>query len=307
MAIPDYQTLMRPFLELIKDGEDHSMKYAVDQLARQFMLSEEEISELLPSGQQTILKNRVSWARTYLKYAGLVDSAGRGFVRITPAGLKLLKTHRGPIQSKDLEQFPSFLEFKNKSVPVAGEEVGLEQKMEPLSAGLTPQEQMEAAFEQSRQSTRLDLLQRLKSCSPGYFERVVVELLMKMGYGGIAGKGEVTRFSSDGGIDGIINQDKLGLDVVSIQAKRWESTVGRPIVQGFVGSMDYIRARKGVIITTSKFSREAEDYVERIEGKKVVLIDGDELSELMIDHNLGVTIRKTYELKEVSNDFFDED
>lgn len=130
---------------------------------------------------------------------------------------------------------------------------------------------------------------------------------MKMGYGGIAGKGEVTRYSSDGGIDGVINQDKLGLDVVSIQAKRWDQTVGRPTVQGFVGSMDYIRAKKGVIITTSKFSREAEDYVDRIEGKKVVLIDGDELAELMIDHNLGVTTRKTYELKEVSNDFFEED
>lgn len=307
MAIPDYQTLMRPFLEMIKDGQDHLMKSAVEKLAKEFRLSNDELAEVLPSGQQTIFKNRVSWARTYLKYAGLVDSVGRGIVRITPNGLTFLKRHKGPVQSKDLEQFPAFLEFKNKSVSTLKVEDPADQVIEPELSCLTPLEQMESAFEQSRQSTRVDLLQRLKSCSPGYFERIVVELLMKMGYGGIAGKGEVTRFSSDGGIDGIINQDKLGLDVVSIQAKRWESTVGRPTVQGFVGSMDYIRARKGVIITTSKFSREAEDYVERIEGKKVVLIDGDELAELMIDHNLGVTVKKRYELKEVSNDFFDED
>ncbi len=279
------------------------MKSILHGLADQFQLSNDEREQLLPSGQQAIFFNRVGWARTYLKYAGLLESVGRGVVRISPSGVKLLKSHRGPICSKDLEKYNSFLEFKNKAIKTVETVSNLSEVMTIL----TPQEQIEFAYEQSRQSTKIELLSCLKSCTPGYFERIVVDLLIRMGYGGIAGKGEVTQLSNDGGIDGIINQDKLGLDVVSIQAKRWDTTVGRPIVQGFVGSMDYIRAKKGVILTTSKFSREAEDFVEKIEGKKVVLIDGDELTELMIDHNLGVSVKKTYELKEVSNDFFEED
>ena len=294
---------MRPFLDFIKDGQQHLMKSIVQGLADQFQLSNDEREQLLPSGQQAIFFNRVGWARTYLKYAGLLESVGSGVVRISPSGVKLLKSHRGPICSKDLEKYNSFLEFKNKAIKTVETVSNLSEVMTVL----TPQEQIEFAYEQSRQSTKIELLSRLKICTPGYFERIVVDLLIRMGYGGIAGKGEVTQLSNDGGIDGIINQDKLGLDVVSIQAKRWDTTVGRPIVQGFVGSMDYIRAKKGVILTTSKFSREAEDFVEKIEGKKVVLIDGDELTELMIDHNLGVSVKKTYELKEVSNDFFEED
>src|SRR5262249_3532782 len=148
---------------------------------------------------------------------------------------------------------------------------------------------------------------KLKACSPGFFEQVVVRLLHAMGYGSVTGDASVTGKPGDGGIDGIIKEDKLGLDVVCIQAKRWEGSVGRPIIQGFVGSMDYLRAKKGVILTTSQFTRDALDYVERIEGKKVVLIDGPTLTDLMIQHNVGVKPTKQYELKEVSNDFFDED
>jgi restriction system protein len=170
----------------------------------------------------------------------------------------------------------------------------------------TPLELIDASYKSLRQATTVEMLSRLKSCSPSFFESVVVRLLMAMGYGGVAGHGTVTGKSGDGGIDGVIKQDKLGLDVVCIQAKRWDGAVGRPVVQGFVGSMDYIRARKGVIMTTSTFTKEAVDFVDRIEGKKVVLIDGDQLAGLMIEHGLGVVTTKTYELKEVSNDFFDE-
>ena len=166
---------------------------------------------------------------------------------------------------------------------------------------------MEASFSTLRKATAEELLARLQSCSPAFFERVVVRLRRAMGYGGVTGDASVTGKSGDGGIDGIIKEDKLGLDVVCIQAKRWDGSVGRPIIQGFVGSMDYIRAKKGVILTTSQFTKDALDYVERIEGKKVVLIDGQQLANLMIEHNVGVNPTKLYELKEVSNDFFDED
>jgi restriction system protein len=162
------------------------------------------------------------------------------------------------------------------------------------------------AYKSLRQATAEDLLSKLKSCSSSFFESVVVRLLMAMGYGGVAGHGTVIGKSGDGGIDGVIRQDKLGLDVGCIQAKRWDNPVGRPIIQGFVGSMDYIRAKKGVILSTSSFTKDAVDFVERIEGKKVVLINGDQLAEFMIDHGLGVTTTKVYEIRELSNDFFDE-
>jgi restriction system protein len=176
----------------------------------------------------------------------------------------------------------------------------------PIEEQRTPLELIDAAYRSLRQETTEELLSRLRACSPAFFESVVVRLLMAMGYGGVAGHGTVTGRSGDGGIDGVIRQDKLELDVVCIQAKRWEGPVGRPVIQGFVGSMDYIQAKKGVIMTTSNFTRDAVDYVDRIEGKKVVLIGGDQLAELMIEHGLGVVTTKTYELKEVSNDFFDE-
>jgi restriction system protein len=304
MAIPDYQTLMRPLLDILVNQDSCNMAELTTLLAKQFNLSDRELNERLPSGQQYVFRSRVGWAKTYLKAAELVANETRGVVKITNQGRKFVQTHTGPISWRDLEAFDSFCEFKNKSANKT------KKKPDPIideESERTPQERIESAFDEQKNSTTNELLDRLKTCSPSFFERVVVELLLKMGYGGIAGRGEVTRFHNDGGIDGIINQDKLGLDMVSIQAKRWEGTVGRPIVQGFVGSMDYIRARKGVIITTSKFTKDAEDYVDRIEGKKVVLIDGKELADLMIDHNLGVVVKKTYELKEVSNDFFEED
>ena len=166
---------------------------------------------------------------------------------------------------------------------------------------------MDASFDTLRKATAEELLSRLQSCSPSFFEQVVVRLLRAMGYGGVTGDASVTGKSGDGGIDGIIKEDKLGLDVVCIQAKRWDGSVGRPVIQGFVGSMDYIRAKKGVILSTSQFTKDALDYVDRIEGKKVVLINGPQLANLMIEHNVGVNPTKVYELKEVSNDFFDED
>ena len=281
------------------------MRELTDLLADRFELTEQERQEVLPSGQQSIFSNRVAWAKSHLKYAGLLENPTRGRVRISDLGRKVLAERPQAINVKFLKRFPSYCEFIGKSEPkeepeaTSGTTTVIEEQRTPL-------ELIDASYKSLRQATTEELLSRLRACSPAFFESVVVRLLMAMGYGGVAGHGTVTGRSGDGGIDGVIKQDKLGLDVVCIQAKRWDGAVGRPVVQGFVGSMDYIRARKGVIMTTSSFTKDALDFVDRIEGKKVVLIDGDRLAELMIEHGLGVVTTKTYELKEVSNDFFDE-
>jgi len=305
MPIPDFQTIMLPLLECLSDRKERSMREVTEQLAQHYGLTEEERAELLPSGQQSIFSNRVAWSKSHLKGAGLLENPSRGLVRISDLGLKVLAQKPAVINVKFLKQFPSYLAFIGKSpsgdAPEAVDITTTEEEHR------TPLELIDSAFLTLKQATADDLLTKLKACSPTFFESVVVKLLMAMGYGGIAGEGTVTGRSGDGGIDGVIKQDKLGLDIVCIQAKRWEASVGRPVIQSFVGSMDLDRAKKGVILTTSTFTRDAQDFVNRIEGKKVVLIGGERLAELMIEHNLGVTRTKTYELKEVSNDFFDED
>ena len=305
MAIPDFQSVMLPLVKALGDGQERTMREVTDLLAESFHLTDQEREELLPSGQQSLFNNRVGWAKSHLKAAGLLENPVRGRVRISDLGRQVLSEKPPAINVKFLKRFPAYCDFIGKSQPkeeieVTGGEIGA------IEERRTPLELIDTAYKSLRQATAEDLLSKLKACSPPFFESVVVRLLMAMGYGGVAGQGTVTGKSGDGGIDGVIKQDKLGLDVVCIQAKRWDGPVGRPIIQGFVGSMDYIRARKGVILTTSTFTKDAVDYVERIEGKKVVLINGDQLADLMIDHGLGVTTTKTYEIREVSNDFFDE-
>ncbi len=302
MAIPDFQTVMLPLVETLSDGQERTMRELTDLLADRFGLTEPERLEVLPSGQQSIFSNRVAWAKSHLKYAGLLENPNRGRVRISELGRKVLAEKPQAINVKFLKRFPSYCEFIGKSESKAEGEG----TTTVIEEGRTPLELIDAAYQSLALATAEEVLSRLRTCTPGFFEGVVVKLLMAMGYGGVAGQGTVTGKSGDGGVDGVIRQDKLGLDVVCIQAKRREGPVGRPVIQGFVGSMDYIRARKGVIMTTSTFTKEGLDFVDRIEGKKVVLIDGGRLADLMIEHNLGVTTTKTYILKEVSNDFFDE-
>jgi restriction system protein len=305
MPIPDFQTLMRPLLEVLSDGKEWRMRDVVDTLATRFRLTPEEREEMLPSGQQTLFNNRVGWAKTHLKGAGLIANPSRGKVNLSDEGRRVLSAHPDAINCRFLRQYPSYLELVGRSRPdVEGEE---QDAIDGTESDQTPLELMDESFHALRRATADELLVKLRDCSPGFFERIVVKLLQAMGYGGVTGEALVTGRSGDAGIDGIIKEDKLGLDVVCIQAKRWEGTVGRPVIQGFVGSMDFVRARKGVILTTSQFSRDAVEFVDRIEGKKVVLIDGPQLADLMIDHNVGVLPTKSFELKEVSNDFFDED
>ncbi len=304
MAIPDFQSVMLPLLEILGDGTERTMREVTVLLAASFHLTDEERAALLPSGQQSIFSNRVAWAKSHLKAAGVLENPVRGRVRISDLGRKVLVENPPTINVRFLKQFPAYCDFIGKSVPTSDEDIAGESA--PVEERRTPLELIDAAYKSLRQATAEDLLSKLKDCSPPFFESVVVRLLVAMGYGGVAGQGTVTGKSGDGGIDGVIKQDKLGLDVVCIQAKRWEGPVGRPVIQGFVGSMDYIRARKGVILTTSSLMKDAVDFVERIEGKKVVLINGDQLADFIIDHGLGVSTHKIYEIREVSNDFFDE-
>jgi restriction system protein len=292
---------MLPLLEALADGRERLMREMTAHLANHFELTEEERQQLLPSGENKLFVNRVAWAKAHLKGAGLIDNPARGKVRLSAEGRKVLEQKPDKITCGFLRRYPSYLAFAG----LAGG-AGPPDKPEATEAA-TPRELLDTSYQALRKATTEELLSRLKASSPGFFEKAVVKLLLAMGYGGVAGEGLVTGGSGDGGIDGLIKEDKLGLDVVCLQAKRWEGTVGRPVVQGFVGSMDYVRARKGVILTTSSFSREASDYVERIEGKKVVLIGGERLADLMIEHGVGVVTTRVYELKEVSNDFFDED
>jgi restriction system protein len=298
MAIPDFQTLMLPLLKFAADRQEHSTSDAIDALALEFRLTDEERKELLPSGRQSRFDNRVGWARTYLKKAALLEGAGRGKFRITARGLKVVKDNPPRIDMKFLERFQEYVEFRNLS----RQEEELTENVEKASQ--TPEEVLELSYQNLRRDLAQELLERIMGCSSRFFERLVVDLLVAMGYGGSRkDAGEAVGQSGDGGIDGIIKEDRLGLDVVYIQAKKWEGTVGRPVVQTFAGSLEGQRARKGILITTSQFSREARDYVERIE-KKIVLIDGQQLAQLMIDHNVGVAEVETYTVKRVDLDYF---
>lgn len=304
MAIPDFQSIMLPFLLELSDNRDTSVRELTDSLADKLNVTSDEREQLLPSGQQAVFHNRVAWAKTYLKAAGLVENPVRGRVRITSAGQALLKENPSRIDMKLLERFPSYCEFRDRSEPKTSDTTPTLPVVAPTK---TPLEQLTEAYQTIQEAVRQELLSRIRTCSPRFFEQAVVKLLLAMGYGGVTGDGQVTGQSGDAGIDGVIREDKLGLDVVCIQAKRWQNPVGRDVVQQFVGSMDFIRARKGVILSTSTFTRDATTFVDRIEGKKVVLIDGNRLAELMLSHNVGVTTTEVYNLKEVSNDFFDED
>lgn len=304
MPIPDYQSCMLPLLEFAADGKEHATHEGVEALARHFDLTEEEQNYLLPSGTQSVLANRVGWGRTYLKKAGLLEYPKRGQFKITKRGLDLLTQRPERITTAFLRQFPEFTEFEASSRSSQSPEA----KPQDEDEIQTPEERIEAAYSQIRSELASELLAKVKSASPAFFERLVVDLLVKMGYGGSrSDAGKAIGKSGDGGIDGIINEDRLGLDVVFIQAKRWtDNVVGRPEIQKFVGALTGHRARKGVFITTSSFTKEAAAFAANNEFK-VILIEGKMLAELMIDFQVGVTRQAVYELKRIDSDYFTEE
>jgi restriction system protein len=305
MPIPDYQTLMLPMLKWLQHGETRSFSQLVPPLATEFNLTDEERARKLPSGQQDMFRNRVHWASFYLLKAGLLERPQRGHVRLTQRGLDALKSGTA-VNNQYLKQFAEFREFTAAGGEQPGPQPGPQPPI-PTGEEQTPEEQIEAGYLRHRDGLASEVLARLRKCSPGFFEQVVVDLLVAMGYGGSRqDAGRAVGGSGDGGIDGIIKEDRLGLDAVYVQAKRWEASVGRPVVQAFAGSLEGHRARKGVLITTSDFTTDALDYVTRIE-KRIVLVNGTQLADLLIEHGIGVTNIVAYTLKRIDSDYFDED
>jgi restriction system protein len=301
--IPDYQSIMLPLLRKLSDNREHKLTDVREELGKEFKLTDEELKELLPSGTQPIFNNRVGWARAYLKKACLLDSPKRASLIITPRGSGVLKQNIKEISHSFLMQFPEFVQFMNFKK-------GESEETEPVvNITQTPEENLENAYQRIRKSLAQDLLSKVISLPPSFFERLVVELLVKMGYGGsIKDAGRAIGKSGDEGIDGTIKEDRLGLDIVYIQAKRWQpgNIVGRPEIHKFVGALAGQGAKKGIFITTSSFTKEALDYSPKNETK-IVLIDGEQLAQFMIDFNIGVSTVNIYEVKRIDNDYFGDD
>ncbi len=299
MTIPDFQTIMLPLLQFAGDDKEHHIHEAVDKLSLDFSLSEDEKNRLLSSGQQ-VFYNRVGWARTYLKKARLLQDPRRGYFLITEKGKEILKEPTEKINIDFLRQYPEFVQFR-KTVHTPEEEpkdVDLE--------GLTPEEALENSYQRIRSDLSEELLDYVLNSTPGFFKKLVVELLVKMGYGGSQrDAARAVGQSGDEGIDGIIDEDRLGLDTIYIQAKKWnrETSIGRPEIHRFVGALQGKHAKKGIFITTAQFTKEAQEYAKSIDTK-VVLIDGNRLTDLMIDYGIGVSTRTIYEIKTSDSDYF---
>jgi restriction system protein len=298
MAVPDFQSFFRPLLDFAADGKEHSMQEARDAIAKTMALPETDMKELLPSGIQTKFDNRIAWAKSYFVQAKVLESPRRGHFRITQRGLALHKIGNKRIDVRILNQYPEFVEFHKARTP---------KEEEQESPAETPEETLQKAYGSIRSDLAGQIVERIMDNPPQFFERLVVDLMVAMGYGGSrADAGKSLGGTGDEGIDGIIKEDRLGLDLVYLQAKRWDGTVGRPEVQKFVGALHGKRAKKGVFITTGKFSDDARKYVDTIDPK-VILIDGRMLAELMIDHGLGTTTTATYQIKRIDSDYFAEE
>ncbi len=304
MPVPDYETLMLPLLRALADGAEHPVGPLRNTIASELKLTDQDRAELLPSGKQSVFDNRLGWAKTYLDKAGLVSSVRRGVYRITDQGRAALAEKPESLSKKYLERFESFRAFANSSDAVDAVPAPEPAGAIPLQ---TPEEALDRAYKEIRRKVEADLLEAVGKASATFFEKLVVDLLVKMGYGGtVEDAGRALGRSHDGGLDGIIKEDHLGLDAIYVQAKRWQNTVGRPDVQAFAGSLEGERARKGVFITTSSYSNEAREYVKKID-KKIVLIDGRQLATLMADFGIGVNTVNTYEIVRVDGDYFTEE
>ncbi len=302
MAIPDFQSLMLPVLRRLGDGQEHHLRELVAAMSDEFGLTPEERAQPLPSGTQPLITNRVAWAKTFLQKACLVEPVRRGVARISRRGIEVLAQKPSRIDMKFLEQFPEYVAFRairrETPPPPGGDED---------TTTATPQEALEGAYQRLRAELETEVLDQVKKATPAFFERLVIRVLVAMGYGGnLSEAGKVIGGSGDAGIDGVIKEDRLGLDVIYVQAKRWDNPVGRPEVQKFAGALQGQRARKGILLTTSTFTRDAQEFTLKIDSR-VVLIDGPTLASLMIDHNVGVSPVQSFDLKRIDSDFFTEE
>ena len=297
MAVPKYYEMYHSFLQSLSDGEEHPYSDVKKKVIEDFKLTDTELAELLPSGKQPVFSNRIGWCRTYLKKAGLIESPTKAHFMITKSGREVLKSGR-EITNETLREFPSFVKFidsDTKKIKDSSEE------KKSLNNDETPQETLERVYGELNNVLKDELLTRIHEKSPDFFEKMVVELMEKMGYG----RGQITQKSRDEGIDGMVYQDKLGFDVIYIQAKRYdlEKTVGRPELQKFGGAIPEKNA-KGLFVTTGRFSQDAQKYAN---DRHIILIDGQRLAELMIEHDFGVSTEYIYRIKRIDMDVFEED
>ncbi len=299
--IPDFQKIMLPFLNILGDGDEHTTVETNQKLATIFGLTDEEQNVFLPSGVAKTFPNRVAWAKSHFKMAGLLENTKRSSFKITDQGKKLLSQNPSEINLKTLKTIPAYLERTGR---LKDDETLSDTEIDNSLITETPEEILESNYLKIRKNLSQELLTKIKSCTPAFFENLVVELLVKMGYGGsIKDAGKSIGKSGDEGIDGIIKEDKLGLDVIYIQAKRWDGSVGRPEIQKFIGALAGQGAKKGVFITTSRYTLDAREYQPK-NDTKIVLIDGEQLAELMIDFNLAISVSTTFEIKKIDNDYF---
>lgn len=297
MSVPKYDELTKPLLLMVSDGQTYKMKDLTTLLAQQLSLSSADLSEMLPSGRQTVFKNRVGWAKTYLLKAGLIDSPARATIRITEDGKKVVSDNPDKIDTKYLEQFPSFINFASASSSTDDDG---QSPAQPSQSDLTPDDQLEEAYKQINSNLASELLSEVLKLTPYTFEKFVVDLLSKMGYGTVAYGSHATVASGDDGIDGVIMKDRLGFSLIYMQAKKWalDSVVGQPDIQSFVGAIAG-KHGDGLFVTTAKFSQKAKDYADT---HHIILIDGERLAKLMIEHNFCVSTRKTFEIKTIDTD-----
>lgn len=302
MAIPNYQILMLPVLKSIEGNELLQYSKLVELVTNQFNFSQDEKKEMIPSGKTTVLKSRIGWAKSYLKQAGLLFYPKRGFVSLTPVGKEVLSKSPKIIDTNYLKQFPDFIKFIDRG-SAANKQPGNGEELQ----NITPDELMEETYSTLKNKILDELIDTIKTCSPQFFEQLVVDVIVSMGYGGSRSEaGKALGQTGDEGIDGVINEDRLGLDVIYLQAKRWEAVVGRPEIQKFVGALQGKRAKKGIFITTSGFTKGAQEFVKHIDCK-IILLSGIQLAELMWEYNTGLHLSATYEIKSLDQDYFNED
>ncbi len=303
MSVPDFQTLMLPILKNFKDSKEHHVQEIRDLISKEFNLTDEDINLLLPSGSSKLFHNRVAWSIAHLKMAELIESPKRSFYKITNSGTNILEKNLERIDLNLLKNIPAYAEKKNtwgkNELSDYPEQIDKYDK--------TPDELVEEGFEKIKFEVSNELIRIIKTCTPHFFEKLVLDVLIKLGYGGSnIEQAKLLGKSGDDGVDGLINEDKLGLDVIYVQAKRWEGQVGQPEIQKFAGALQGQRAKKGIFITTSSFTKPALEYVEKIENR-IILIDGIKLAELMIDNDVGVSMKKVYAVKKIDTDYFIED
>lgn len=304
MAVPDFQTLMLPVLEIFKDSKEHNVEEIRNIISRNFKLSEEDLNQLLPSRTSKLFHNRVAWSIAHLKMADLIKSTKRSFYQITNDGLNILEKKHNRIDLSVLKTITAYSEKRN----TWGKNETSDEESDTIEKIVkTPDELIEEGYEKIKFEVSDEIIRTIKSCSPHFFEKLVLDVLIKLGYGGSnIEQAKLLGKSGDDGVDGLINEDKLGLDVIYVQAKRWEGQVGQPEIQKFAGALQGQRAKKGIFITTSTFSKPALDYVEKIENR-IILVDGKKLAELMIDNDVGVSTKKIYAVKKIDSDYFAEE